>query len=96
MAKVLKQSNHRVEVFPVTWRYREDSHEDMKKECRSLIDQIERHVDGYSSMDTIWDTETVCSFCGYDWEVGPGEEPLCCTKAADEWAVGVLERSQKP
>ena len=96
MAKVFKHTNHRVEVTPVTWRYREGSHEAMKKECRSLVEQITRHVDGYGSIDIEWDTETVCSFCGYDWEAGQGEEPQCCTKAQDEWAVEVLERSQKP
>jgi len=97
VAKVDKHSNHRVEVTPVTWRYREDSHEDMRKECRSLVEQINRHVDGAASSDIVWDTETVCSFCERDWEVDDKTgEPLCCTKAQDEWAVEVLERSQKP
>ena len=96
MAKLLKHSNHRVEVFPVTWRYKEENHEEMKKECRNLIGQIERHVDGYSSMDTVWDTQEQCSFCYYSWEVDDKTgEPLCCKKAQDEWAIEVLERSQK-
>lgn len=29
--------------------------------------------------------EDQCSFCGYKWETDEHGEPLCCSKAQEEW-----------
>lgn len=87
MSKIIKKSNYRVVVEPKTHIYGIALSEDaVKGDCREIVDQIKRHVDDVCRVDIEFDTEAVCSHCGYGWELD--EEtgaPVCCNKAVDEF-----------
>jgi len=53
--------------------------------CKEIADQIKRHVDDVRSVDIDYDTEAVCSHCGYSWEVEEDGTPLCCNEAVKQF-----------
>lgn len=88
--KKLIRSNVRIEVYPKVYgNYTKDkdiSFNTSKNICKNIIDDIERHVDNIFSMKIVWDNNSVCSYCGNDWEQEwDNEEPMCCQKAIDEY-----------
>lgn len=67
---------------------------------------VRRHVDHVGSVKVEYDTRAECSFCGYEWETVTAEdlaerpddyegqvlgEPVCCTKAAEEFRAALSE-----
>jgi rubrerythrin len=57
----------------------------LKKSAEELLKQIKRHCDA-TRLTMEWDT--VCGFCGYQWETDPTtHEPVCCDKAQTEFAA---------
>lgn len=70
--KVIKYSSYRVEVNPE--RQQPADHARMRAALADISNQIKRHVDGVARVTVHWDTETVCSHCGYPWEVLTAED----------------------
>jgi hypothetical protein len=81
-------NNFRVVITPSLWAHEQKDPLRSRVACQNIIDDVKRHVDNISSMDIEYDTEEVCSFCGYAWDVDPETgEPLCCSEAQGEWSV---------
>lgn len=55
----------------------------MESRAKDIIKDVKRHVDGVESVYI--ETDFVCEFCGYGWEVDETGMPQCCQKAIDEW-----------
>jgi len=91
MSKIILRENIHLEVYP--HRSLRDDEDDTILDCKYMKEQIERHIDDVANVDVTWNSRTVCSFCGLDWEVNDRSddpdcllgEPLCCAKAQDEW-----------
>jgi hypothetical protein len=78
--KTIERSNFRVEVWPKTRVYgiKVDEEESV---CKSMIDDIKRHVDNWQAVGVECDKTTVCSHCGSKWtEDGDDYNGGCCTK----------------
>lgn len=99
MSKIIRKSNFRVIVDPKSlgdfgsirvsdnfWgKTPEQIEKDYLQRCKEIKDQIMRHVDDVHSVDIEYDTEEICSHCGYAWEIDPEDNlPLCCSKAIEE------------
>ena len=82
--KITKRVNFRVEVFPSLFLIKGDEERIMQR-TKVLLGDIKRHID-FDTAEVNWDTETTCSFCGYEWEEDENGCPVCCNKAVDEWA----------
>ena len=90
--KVVNHTNHRVVVEPHAG-YGKSSSQCEKEICKSIVADIERHVDEVHDVWIQYDTEVTCSHCGYEWEVQeedgdielPIGIPLCCNEAQYEW-----------
>ncbi|MEV0307844.1 hypothetical protein [Nonomuraea fuscirosea] len=83
------------EVFP------RGDHDATLLQLSDMAAGMRRHVDHVTEVTVHWDTRAVCSFCGYDWEEATADdlashsedgyeapllgEPLCCTRAAEEF-----------
>ena len=81
--KLLVRENFRIEVYPDLWIRKTD---DAKIEyCNLIKREIHRHIDGVDGALVQWDTKEICEFCKSEWEVDETGEPVCCTKAQDEW-----------
>jgi hypothetical protein len=92
-------SNYRLIVTPTTPTFvLSTSHDTAKAQLDDMAAAIRRHVDHVGSVNVAWDTRSVCSFCGREWEVVTFEdlitrradyegcvvgEPVCCTEAAE-------------
>lgn len=87
MSKIIKRSNYRVVVEPITHVYGIALSEDtVKGDCREMAEQIKRHCDSVGRVDVEFDSDEVCSHCGYGWELDEETgEPVCCNKAIDEF-----------
>jgi hypothetical protein len=91
LMKITKKYNCRVVVEPAvsTWHGMTDERifELSMLACRSIADQIRRHVDEVRSSYMDYDQEEVCSHCGYKWAEEPKFPGLnqCCQKEIDEW-----------
>lgn len=79
------RENYRVEVTPDLWGYNK-TEDQAKAVCGEIAVSIRRHVDNVDSVAVNWDTRTVCSHCGRDWEEYEDGCPCCCDEAQDEWA----------
>ena len=70
------------------------------RQLRNMAAEMRRHVDHVAEVTVQWDTRAVCSFCGYEWKEATADdleshpddyedwvlgEPLCCTRAAEEF-----------
>ena len=53
--------------------------------CEQLVEEIKRHVDGYSDVYQDFDSKDICSFCQDTWEEDDDGCPVCCQKAVGEW-----------
>ena len=84
MAKILTRSNYRVEVTPTLPHVEETDHKKLVRALDELKREIIRHCD-QNSIGIFWDTEEICSFCGYAWETGVKNLPLCCDQAIKEY-----------
>ena len=97
MKKKIKK-NFRVVVEPEISPYTKDEilEEVTMDDCNEMKLQIERHIDNIDSVEVLWDTKEICSFCGYDWEIATESDcegddyikvgmPLCCIKAQEEF-----------
>lgn len=98
MSKIIKKSNFKVVVEPKrlgdygsirvsdSFFRREDQIEkDYERRCMGMVDQIKRHVDEVDNAYVDYDTEEVCSHCGYEWDENEDGEPLCCDNAIAEY-----------
>ena len=98
MCKITKKSNFRVVVEPKRLgdygsirtsdsflRKPEQIEKDYQRRCEDMVDQIKRHVDEVGDAYVDFDSESVCSHCGRDWEVDNNGEPVCCNEAVDEY-----------
>jgi hypothetical protein len=67
------------------------------KRAKELEAEIRRHCDGFAQTWIEYDSE--CSHCGLSWETEKTGEPVCCTKAQEEWernrSTAALELSTK-
>ena len=98
MSKIIRKSNFRVVVEPkglgdfggirVSDSFFGQSQERIAKDyedrCKEMADQIRRHVDNVRSAEVDYDTEEICSRCGYTWELDEFGVPACCDKAIEE------------
>ena len=65
--------------------------------------EIKRHIDNVESAIVRWDIKHICEFCDSDWEVNENgndpdflkDEPLCCTKASDEFRANRINKGDK-
>lgn len=90
---VIKKDVH-VEIEPVV-DFRLHGHLDIpgqvkrgEEEVRvahEISQQVERHVDDCRYVHVIYKSITTCRYCGFDYEVNPGEEPICCDTATQDW-----------
>ena len=55
-----------------------------ERDCKDVVTQIERHVDGVEACHIVFDT--VCEFCLSDWKgaIDKYGYPWCCAKAQKE------------
>lgn len=102
--KITRQSNFRVVIEPrllgnygwmsITDRTpTEETAKEYLSRCRSIADDVRRHVDDVHSVDVECDTKEVCSHCGREWEEAtddndldfPKGTPLCCNAAIEEF-----------
>lgn len=89
MKKILRENIH-VDIAPLSHGYFEEG---IIKICKGIKEQILRHIDDVASVSVVWEGRSICGFCSRDWEVNEDpkdpdlgmNEPLCCTKAQDEW-----------
>jgi rubrerythrin len=51
----------------------------------ALKRDVERHVDGVENVRELYETEAVCSFCGWPWDDDNDVAPDCCDAANREW-----------
>ncbi len=93
MKKIIK-SNPKIVVEVKTRIYGiELSEETQKRDLMQAKEQIKRHVDNVEDVRIEYDTDEVCSFCNYNWEVSeddsdpdfPKGTPVCCQDAIDEY-----------
>jgi rubrerythrin len=93
MKKIIK-SNPKIVVEIKTRIYGiELSKETQKHDLMQAKEQIKRHVDNVEDVRIEYDTDEVCSFCNYNWEVSEDDSdpdfpkgcPVCCQDAIDEW-----------
>ena len=56
--------------------------------CDEIKRDVQRHVDGVSQVSVEWDSKTICSDCGLEWEEDESGIPVCCKKAIQEWKDG--------
>jgi hypothetical protein len=100
MAKVVKKSNYRLRVEPSVhagWLRRKTAEEIAKEEkdlCVEMEEQIRRHVDNIGRIEVEYDEETVCSHCGYEWDVDENGVPSCCKEAINEYEAS--QKQQQP
>lgn len=59
--------------------------EKWRSACNKIVEEIKRHVDGFSDVYQDSDTKDVCSFCSLEWEENDDGGPVCCGKAVAEW-----------
>lgn len=93
MAKVTKKINIRVEVYPEIYLKALSSEKQELIDANHIVAQIERHVDDVADIHVVYETEIICEYCGWDWEINedPDDpdfglgEPFCCAKAQKEW-----------
>lgn len=94
MAKKTIKDNPRVEVSPSYPMFagtysRDELAEYAMRECRSIEEQVRRHVDQDGAV-TVYDIENVCEFCGSGWtEESDAYNGGCCDK--DVEAAGESE-----
>lgn len=57
-----------------------------EREAKDLQEFIRDHrsCDQYT-IHVVKETETICEFCNDEWETLDSGEPVCCTKAQEEW-----------
>lgn len=96
-------SNYRLDVTP---RLREmgspRDHDAVLNVLHEMASDIRRHVDYVAGVTIKFETRTVCSYCGYEWEELTADdlashpddyrdhllgEPMCCTRAAEEFRL---------
>ncbi len=90
MAKLERKSNFRVIVEPKRlgdfgsirvsdsfFRNEAQIEKDYIRRCNEIVEQIKRHVDEVDSVQVEYDVDTVCGYCGREWEVEEGL-PTCC------------------
>lgn len=96
--KIIRKSNFRVIVEPkglgdfgsirVSDNFWGNKPEQIEKDyiarCEEIKDQIKRHVDNVRSVEIDYDTQEICSHCGYEWELDEDGVPTCCNKAIEE------------
>lgn len=99
-------SNYRLVITPDL--YLRGKHAIAKALLDEMAVAVRRHVDNVEHVKAVWDTRAECSFCGREWEVVTFDdltsraadyegcvvgEPVCCTKAAEEFRA---EHAQAP
>ena len=54
-------------------------------DCKALVRDIRRHVDGVSQVYVA--SDVVCKFCGYGWDAALDDDgqPTCCDEAIAEF-----------
>lgn len=76
--KIIEKGNFRVEVYPQTTAYgiNVDEEEDV---CKSILDDIKRHVDDVKQAFIVYDEIARCSYCSDIWtEDGDTYNGGCC------------------
>lgn len=84
MSKIIEKSNFRVIVEPRTHIYGV-ALSFVESDCETMVEEIKRHVDNVSRVYVDYDTDEICSHCGYTWVVDETGLPQCCTKAQKEF-----------
>ena len=101
--KVVKKSNYRIVVEPVTHVFGiELSEETQRRDLKEMQEQIKRHVDNIRDINIEYDIDETCSYCGLTWELSEDEDDkdfpkgctVCCQEAIDEWK-GSLNKQQQ-
>lgn len=57
---------------------------DIGTRCEEIVDDIKRHAENVGDAFVEWETEDVCSHCGYPW-----------TEASDTYNGGCCEEDEK-
>lgn len=94
--KIRVRRNYRVVIIPDEPWFLSKENLGMTKEnfakwasnCEDIVNQVERHVDGFVDVYQDCDFSDICSFCKYEWEEDNDGCPTCCQKAVDEWERG--------
>ena len=80
--KKTERDNYHVEVYPKSNGYiGRYTNAEVKDRCETMIEQINRHVDGVNFAELAFDEVSVCSFCGSIWtEKEDNYNRGCCDK----------------
>jgi len=107
MGKEIVKENIRVEVYAkspgdfgfasMSGVFRTEDEE--LQMCEGIARDIRRHVDdlpsrGNSGVNVVYDTREYCEFCENTWEVDENGEPICCSRAANEFKETKKKESQ--
>lgn len=92
MPKIIKNSNYRVVATPqdlssierMFHKDRDSAEKSIKNRCNEIAESIKRHVDNVDRVDIEFDTDEVCSHCGYEWVEDQKGLPTCCIAALSE------------
>ncbi|WP_336214725.1 hypothetical protein [Nonomuraea sp. LPB2021202275-12-8] len=104
------RSNYRLILTPdLRDAFPRGDHEAALLQLSDMCAAIRRHVDNVAQVKVEFDTRSVCSFCGYDWEEvtaadlssHPDDyeghvlgEPMCCDQAATEFRASLKETAR--
>lgn len=89
MSKILVKENYRVTVEIDDWYFHSikdlaKKHEIAMKDCGTIVSDIKRHVDGFSSVSIEYDNNPVCEHCGAAWtEDSNYYNGGCCRKDSE-------------
>ena len=75
-----RANNYRLTVTPYT-RFMND--DQVQALCRTMKEDIKRHVDDVQGVDIEYDE--ICVYCGFEPEPDRFGEPACCNDAQNDW-----------
>ena len=94
MGKKNFKEDYRITVWPGSRFSRIPGDE---SDCKDIIGQINRHVDGVKECHVEFTERVICEFCKSEWEEDENGQPLCCNKAVEEWdSQHKVEIERKP
>ena len=83
--KIVRRDNIHVVVEPDLRYLRNPKESYVDNICKTIVQQVRRHIDETGQVYIHWDSIEECEFCGYRWELDENGCPVCCQKAIDEW-----------
>ena len=89
-----KSGNFRIVIEPDRPVYGTPTELQWQQQCRGIVDEIKRHVDGFDRVSI--ESDALCRYCDSEWETQPDDsiphipkgQPLCCDDAIEHWERG--------